>query len=330
MDLYHYTEESLNHNLEELSENNFIKEYKLTYDSPYRSGLEENDRAYTRLFLNKDKTGKKNDLLIVVHGFSTGKPKLKKYYRFINQMNSNNLSCAFINLPFHLNRTPRGEKSGERLRYFDDIQTLLFFHQSVVDIKKLIDILPEIAKFNKIYICGISLGSMISLITMANDNRIDKCVLLIGGGKWEEIHWGGVLRFVLRGSCVYKNKRYSGKIRREVCREIYSNFPLFLKKIKELNAENIKINLENLPELKEVTPKMCFLCDPLAFAYKVDTKKVFMVNSRFDLYFNKKSTTQLWEELGKPKIFWINKLHSSSIIINKKIAAGIKNFLLNS
>ncbi len=341
MYLYRNKDENFNYRLEETGENNYIKEYKLTYDSSYQTGLESNDKANVRLFLNKNKIKKNNhslsknnrddgdnNLLIVVHGFSTSKNKLKKYYHFIDRMSSSNLSCAFTNLPFHLNRTPPGEKSGERLMYFDDLQTLLFFHQSVADIKRLIDILSERINFNNIYICGISLGSMISLITMANDSRIDRGVFLIGGGNWEEIHWKGVLRFVLRGNCIYKDIRYKGKIRREVCREIYSNFPLFLNKIKELKPENIKIDFEDLPELKKVTTKMCFLCDPLAFAHKIKPDKVLMINSRFDLYFNKKSTTQLWEELGKPKIYWLNKLHSSNIITDKRIIAIIKNFLL--
>jgi len=341
--LYHYTDENTDYNLEELSENNCVKEYELTFDSPYSTGLEENDRVYAKLFLNKDKTGtdnnnlskrnkndKNNDLLIVVHGLSTSKPKLKKYYHFINKMNSDNLSCAFINLPLHLNRTPDGERGGERLIYFNDIQTLIFFHQSVVDIRKLIDILLKISNFNRVYICGISLGSMISIIAMANDNRIDKGVFLLGGGNWEEIHWRGALRFILRGNCIFKDKRYAGKTRREACREIYSKFPLFVKKMKELKPEKIKMNLDNLPELKEVIPKMCFLCDPVAFAYKINTEKVFMISSRFDFYFNKKSTNHLWEELGKPEIYWINKLHSSSIITNERIIARIKKFLLNS
>jgi len=42
-----------------------------------------------------------------------------------------------------LNRTPPGEKSGERLIHNKDIETLLFFHQSVLDIKKGIDITRE-------------------------------------------------------------------------------------------------------------------------------------------------------------------------------------------
>jgi hypothetical protein len=336
MELYRYDHKDLEYRLRLLAERGGFEEYELTYDSPYQTGLESNDRVYARLFLNKDSANKethnqndnkKSNLLIMIHGFSTSKKKLERYYYFLNNMNSNGFSTAFINLPFHLNRTPEGEKSGERLIYFDDLQTLLFFHQSVLDIIKLIDIIPSIINFKNIFICGISLGSMISLVTMAHDKRINKGIFLIGGGNWHEIHWKGALRFILKGNCIYRDEDYKNRKRKEACEEIYSNFPEFIKKIKELQDRPIKIKMQDLPELKKVTKKMCFLCDPLAFAHKIAPKNALMINSRFDLYFSRKSINQLWEELGRPKIRWLNKFHSSEILNNGKIFKEINEFL---
>lgn len=334
MELYHYNLKRLNYNLEKIEQKKVgIMEYRLTYRSPYPTGIEVNDRVYAQLFLNeskikKDKPGlKKNHILILIHGFSSKKENMDNYYRFIDKMNENNVSCAFINLPFHLNRTPEGEKSGERIIYFNDVETLQLFHQSVVDVKRLIDILTKILAFNKIYICGISLGSMVSLITMANDNRISKGIFIIGGGNWEEIHWKGILRLILKGNCTCGEKKYKDKTNREACRDIYSSFPIFLKKIKEIKGNKIRMDLKDLPDLKKVTTKMCFLCDPLAFAYRIKPEQVLMINSKFDFYFSRESTEQLWEELGKPEILWLNKMHSSKILTDKKIIKEIKDFL---
>jgi len=337
MKLYHYNHIESDYKLEEIDkEDGSVKKYKLSYRSPYKTGIEINDTVYAELFINKE-NGKKNisdsknkNFLILVHGFSTRKKKLSNYYHFINKMNENNISCGFINMPFHLNRTPPGEKSGERLIYYNDTETLYFFHQCVIDVKKLIDILLKNFSFKKIFICGVSLGGMVSLITMANDNRINKGVFLISGGNWEEIHWKGILRFALKGNCTYGEKKYEDKTNREVCREIYSSFPNFLKKIKEIKYEKIRMDLKGLPDLKKVTTKMCFLCDPLAFAHRIKPKKVLMINSTFDFYFPKNSSLQLWEELGRPKICWLNKLHSSSILNDKKVIKEIKHFLLDT
>lgn len=330
MELYHYKYKKPYYSLETgRQKNRYAEEYMLTYSSPYLTGIEANDKVHVQLFLNKSKQNKtvleNNPILILAHGFST--KNKNNYYHFIDKLNENNISCAFINLPFHLNRTPEGEKSGERMLYFDDKDTLQFFHQSVVDIKKLIDILTKILTFNKIYICGLSLGGMVSLITMANDNRIDKGVLVISGGNWEEIHWKGISRLTLKGNCIYGEKKYKNKTKREACREIYSTFPIFLKKIKEIKYDRIRMDLKDRPDLKKAATKMCFLCDPLAFAHRIKPEKVLMINSRFDFYFPRKSTDQLWEELGKPEILWLGKIHSSKILNGKKIINKILNFL---
>ena len=344
MELYQYNKnKNSKYHIKKLDEDALKKgqfqKFILTYISPYKTGIEKNDEVYCELFLNQNfspddtidininhingtqpKTN--NPLLISIHGFSSKKDKMGNYYYFIKKILEKNINCAFINLPLHLHRTPRGEKSGERLIYYDDIQTLEFFHQSVVDVRKFIDIILNILPIKSINICGLSLGSMVSLITMANDKRIKKGIFLIGGGNWHEIHWNSSLRFILKGNCSKE-----GQTTREKCREFYSNFPNFLNEFKKIGSKKIPFDIKKCPELEKVTTKMCFLCDPLAFAHKINPDNVLMINSKFDFYFPKKSTLQLWEELGKPEIHWLNSFHSSKILTNKKVIKIISDFI---
>lgn len=345
MKLYTYNKnDGLDFNIEKVGKSqpkkNEPQKIVLTYDSPYKTGVKENDKVHCELFLNIDCSSNYNfnqtrtkisdntqlptnsPLLILIHGFNSKKSKLHNYYNFINKIVENNILCAFINLPFHIYRTPKGESSGQRLIYYDDMQTLEFFHQSVIDVRKFIDIIYSILPIKKIYISGISLGSMVSLITMANDSRIDKGIFLISGGNWEEIHWNGLLKFILRGNCNHEDK-----ITREKCREFYLKFPDFLKKFKQVSPDIITTDLENYPEIKKLISKKCFLCDPLAFAHKINPKNVLMINVKFDHYFSKNSTLQLWEELGKPEISWFNYFHSSKILTDKKVIKKILNFI---
>ena len=328
MDLYSYNYRKPDYTVKELKQNgSSVKNYSLTYDSPYRTGIGINDRVYVRLFLDKGtdlKKTKDHNFLIFTHGFSSKKKSTKNYYSFADKITDTSLSCAFVNLPFHLNRTPDGEKSGQRLIHYDDIDTLKFFHQCVVDIKRLADIIRIIMSPKNIFICGISLGSMITLVAMANDDRISKGVFLLGGGNWEEVHWKGLLRLILKGDCTHE-----GKDVREECRKSYKSFPKFLNEFKKLKNKRIGMDLKDLPGLKEAAAKMCFLCDPLIFAHKISPEKVLMINAKFDFYFSKKSTRQLWEELGRPKIHWLNTLHSSKILTDEKIIAKIRLFLLD-
>lgn len=329
MYLYSYNYKKPDYTIKELKQDGgTVKNYILTFDSPYRTGIDVNDRVYAKLFLNENTNLQKipdHNILILVHGFSSKKKSTENYYGFANKITGKNMSCAFINLPFHLDRTPVGEKSGQRLLYYDDIDTLRFFHQCVVDIKKLTDIIIKIFNPENIYICGTSLGSMVSLIAMANDKRIGKGIFLLGGGNWEDIHWNGVMRFILKGDCTHK-----GKNNRDECRRSYKDFPQFLNEFKKIKNNRIDMDLKNLPGLKKLTTKVCFLCDPLAFAHKINPEKVLMINSRFDFYFPRKSTKKLWEELGRPKIYWLNTTHSSRILLNQRIISKIKQFLLDT
>ena len=302
-----------------------IKKYVLTFKSPYSTGIDKNDEVYCEFFLNDNLDYKYNkSLIIVLHGFASKLPKLGSYYNFIAMLLNNDLNCAFLNQPFHLHRTPEGENSGERLIYFDDIETLNFYHQAVVDVRMLIDIATQKFNFKRIILCGFSLGSMVATIAAAIDKRIYKTILLLGGGNWYEIHWNGMLAHILKGNCIE-----NGKITKEKCMQFYQDFPAFLKEFKNIEIYNMNFDLSFHPDLKEKTTKACFLCDPLAFAHKIDPIKILMINSRFDHYFPKNSTLQLWKELGKPRIYWFSKLHTSKILLNPKVFDIILNFIKN-
>ena len=294
-----------------------LKKYILEYDSPYKTGIKENDSVYAELFLGKNDT-----LFILVHGFASNRKKIVNYNSFMYNLVNKNFNCAFINLPFHLNRTPGNELSGRRLTHYDDKEILLFFHQSVVDIRKLIDISLDLLPVKKIIICGISLGTMVSVISMACDSRIAQGIFLIGGGNWNEIHWKGFLRFLLKGNCTEE-----GFITMEKCSQYYKCFPDFLNDFKEIEIKNLSWDLENYPELKQKTQKMCFLCDPVAFADRIKPENVIMINSRFDHLFSKKSTKKLWEALGKPQAYWFNRLHTSKMILNPRVFEKIYEFI---
>ncbi len=321
-----------------------IRKFVLSFKSPYESSSEINNNVYTELFLKEDfftqpvkltSAADKNlitddfkffnndiPLLIFLHGFSTKNEKLKNYYKFIINILNHDIACLFINLPFHLNRKPTGEASGRRIIYYDDLDTLLFFHQCVVDVRKSIDIIGNILSLKEINICGISLGSLVSIITMAVEKKVNKGVFIFGGGNWEEIHWNGILRFVLKGNCAGSDIISRGK-----CHLYYSNFSKFLEKVKSLNPDKFTTEVSENCELNNLCTKKCYLCDPLTFAYKINPEKVLMINSKIDHLFSRKSTSSLWEELGRPEIHWFNYFHLSGIINKKEILRTITGFL---
>ncbi len=301
---------------------NLYKRYTLTFDSPYRTGITENDRVYSDVFLNK---AKQAPVLLLLHGLGTSPSRLKNYYCFIENIIKNGLSCMFLNLPFHLNRTPSGEKSGERNLYFNDIDTLKFYHQSVVDIRRLLDIADINFEFSRSMICGFSMGSMIAALALAFEKRFSKGILVLSGGNWHEIHWHSYLAYILKGNCL---ENEGDIITKEKCHQIYEKYPYFLSEFKKVKAPDmLDLQLPSDPVMKDKTVKMCFLCDPLTFAHMIDPGKIMMINSRFDHFFSRRSTDQLWNALGNPEIHWFNSLHSSGLLCRRKVQKIIVDFI---
>lgn len=321
MELYTYSQKKLPYRLRPSKNGSHPwshPTFTLTFKSPYASGCLENDSAFCRL-ITPQGLGRPLKLLIFLHGFSTSRKKMENYLYFIDRMARQGYTCAFLNLPYHLKRTPKGSKSGRELIYFDDEKTLRYFHQCVVDIKRLIDIMENFC-LEDINICGLSMGSMVSVLAMAHEPRIEKGILLIGGGNWKEIHWHGILRFILKGNC-----SDHGKTDKARCQDHYSLFPRFLEELKKSPPK--PIDTDDPGQLGKYLSKKCFLCDPLAFAHRIGTERILMVNARFDVYFSKKSTLALWEQLGKPEIYWLRDFHSNRILTRKTVYQKIIQFL---
>ena len=302
-----------------------IKKYVLTFRSPYCTGFEKNDEVYIEFFLNDYQDYKDNEsIVIIIHGFATKLSKVPNYYNFIAGLLNNNINCAFFNLPYHLQRTLVNENTRERLSSFNDTDKLNFFHQAVVDIRMLIDIAQQEFNFKRIILCGFSLGSMVATIATAMDNRISKTILLMEGGNWHEIHWNGILAYMLKGNCLGNSRSTKNN-----CFQCYKDFHVFLKEFKNTNVNSRDFDLSLLPDSKEKIINACFLCDPLAFANKIIPEKILMINSKLDHYFSKNSSIQLWRELTEPKIYWFFKLHASKVLLNPKIFNIILNFVRN-
>ena len=329
MELYRYKKtlvDNSSYTMSSPTKINGLIRYDLSFPSPVNTAIKNNDTVHAQIFQKQNDASVQlesaGDILILIHGFAAKEKGLDSYHTFIASMAKRGITIIFINLPYHLKRTPQGESSGQKLIAFNDIQTLEFFHQAVVDIRRLLDISEKIFDHPNIYLCGVSMGCMVSNIVLAFEGRINSAALLLGGGNWEEVHWKGTLRYVLNGDC----SKDSINKKRVECRETYKDFPHFLEELKKTNKNSLSTELDDLKDLKEVTPKSCFLCDPMAFGHMVNPDRVLMINSRFDLYFSRRSSKYLWKELGKPQIKWVNIFHSSKILEKKKIINLVYDF----
>ena len=69
---------------------------------------------------------------------------------------------------------------------------------------------------------------------------------------------------------------------------------------------------EGIGSAEELEKKLRII-DPLTFADQAKTKPILMINAFFDTAIPRKSTEQLWQALGRPKIIWIPSGHYTSL-----------------
>lgn len=308
--------------------NNKVKKHSVCFDSPFLTGIPENDRVYGEYIDNKEKNNKK--CIILLHGFKSLEKRLGSYYSFAEQASEKGFSCFFMHLPFHLERTPFSRKSGEILLDNDDQGMIDFFHQVVADTGKAIDILKKDFKIDDFFVCGLSLGGMCAVFIKAFEKRIRKAVLIECGGNWHEIYWNSLAsKIILKGR--YLKERKIGK---EQSERFYRNFPEFIDNFKKLNIKEQEsfCDLKELqnPALDRYLKPKWFLCDPLTWAHRISKDEALMICSRFDPLFNRNTVMQLKKELGDPEIVWINHFHTSGILRNKKTNSVIFDFLDNN
>ena len=309
MGLYDYEKQEIDYILKSVSELSGYKIYDLSFDSPVKNGVVESDTVQAVAYLHNESTGKPP--IIFVHGVGMDGNRFKVYSLLAEELVGNGFDLVMIILPYHYTRTPKSEGSGSRLLGFNADDTFNFFYKSVIEVRALLEVLESIGRGNgSYYIFGISLGAMISSLVMGVETRVSRGIFLIGGGNWEEIHWGGVMRFVLNGLCSDEGTN------RKICHKYYSRFPEFLKEFKK--DEETGIN---------GAVKKCFLCDPLIYAHKIDPNRVLMINALFDGYFSRKSTLGLWNALGRPKLCWLMTTHSGALFRKKKIIKLVLDFL---
>ncbi|HEX68356.1 MAG TPA: alpha/beta hydrolase [bacterium] len=132
-----------------------------------------------------------------------------------------------------------------------------FFQFHSYRIKKIMDWLEEKKKWHKFNLMGMSLGGMLGMMLLSEDERTRKGIFMGVGGDFEKILWQGALRFLLPKDCSRKQ-----------CHLLHEKYRKILKR-------------GNFTELHSL-PRYCFLYDPLTSAMRIKNKKVLLIHGLFD------------------------------------------------
>jgi len=258
---------------------------RIKFLSPILSDYEENNWIYGGVFYPLSNFNGK--VILTIHPVHEAIPIFEEAvaYYFLKH----GYKVAYISLPFHRERAPKGTKSGELFFSFEEEHTFSVMRQSVIDLKLFMDYLLE-REGDEIFSIGLSLGAILLNLLMGVDDRILKGVSIMGGGNMMRITIEGL--YGLSARMYYKKQGLNW----ETYEEEINNF---------LNYVNEVCKRKKL----FTPPHKWYLVDPLTYACFNRPRKVMFINGIFDKVIPKKAVIELWKKLGKPKIVWIPSTH---------------------
>jgi dienelactone hydrolase len=270
--------------------------YTVKFQVARPTRYKENNVAYGEYY--QPRKGSNWPLAILVHGW--GDRSLLPCRMLARDLSRKGIASFVLYLVFHQRRMPEVVK--KRLPNLTPEEWFEGYQTSVVDIRQIIDWAGEKAAINKdhISVVGISLGGIISAISMGVDKRIGAGVILVAGGNYQGHAW------LSRTEPGLSDAEYAQS---EVTYTHYLN-------------EVEKKGLDNVRPLKK-----SYLTDPVTFASQLRERPVLMLNAKWDERIPKQSTIDLWKASGSPEIRWYPSTHSSIWLLYPLLLKQIINFL---
>ena len=256
----------------------------------------ENNTAYGEYY--QPRMGHKWPLAILVHGW--GDRSVLPCRMLARDLAKKGIASFVLYLVFHPRRMPSAVI--ERLPNLTPEEWFEGYQTSVIDIRQIVDWAGKNGHINTehIAVVGISLGGIITAISMGVDKRIGAGVLIVAGGNYQSGAW---LRKTDPG---HSESEYS---------QLENLYNGYLNKVLEKGVE--KVN----------PPKKSYLTDPVTFASYLRRRPLLMLNAIWDERIPKQNTIDFWEACDQPAIKWYPATHSSIWLLYPLLLGQTMNFL---
>jgi len=258
-------------------------EYLVSFPSVYRSGFAENDVVPLRVFLPEPRPASMPVVLILHYWGATD---LRVERALASELNRRGIGAAILTLPFHLQRTPKGARSGElAIRPDPELMTGTML-QSVYDTRRALDFLGSRSEFQSspIGLAGTSLGALVAAMVYAIDSRVTHASFLLGGVDFARILWS---------SSVVVGQREA--LRR-----------------RGFTEERLRAALAPI--------------EPLNYLPQRQGGSTFVVGGLYDTVIPRRSTEELIEALDEPRVLWLDTGHYGGIFVQRRLMREVAGF----
>lgn len=258
-------------------------EYTATFPSPYRTGVARNDVVPVRFFVPKRGSGP-YPCVIVLHYWGASEQKLER--SLVGDLARLGIGAALITLPYHLDRTPPGARSGERAILPDTQHLVATMTQAVLDVRRTVDYIAQRPEYDptQIGIAGTSLGSIVSSLSYALEPRLKAASFMLGGADLAHILWQSS-RVVKVREALRKQGMTESKLREELA-----------------------------------------MVEPLNYLPARAEKRAFVVGGKFDTVVPPADTEKLIRALGNPSTLWLDTGHYGGVFVQRRVLRLVSQF----
>jgi len=296
MNPYNYPHIEPHFNLQLSDSTRNWQRYAVNFPVARPTRYEENNVAYGEYY--RPRKGSNWPLSILVHGW--GDRSLIPCRMLARDLSRKGIASLVLYLVFHQRRMPEVVK--KRLPNLTSEEWFEGYQTSVIDIRQIIDWAGKNTDINKehIAVVGISLGGIISAISMGVDKRIGAGVILVAGGNYQGRAW------LSRTEPGHSEAEYT---------ESEGVYAHYLNEVAKRGVDNV------------APTKKSYLTDPMTFAVDLRQRPLLMLNAKWDERIPKQSTIDLWKASGNPEIKWYPGTHASIWLLYPLLFRKIFNFL---
>ena len=159
-----------------------------SFPSPYTSPHPENNIVHGLADLHL--AGQAKAAIIFLHGHMMTRATLFPLLWYARSAIRAGFDIYYLNLPYHMLRTPAGAYSGQHSLNAGVAETAMAFRQGVMDVRSLITWVEQVERL-PVILAGISLGAYTACMTAVVDPRPRALVSILGGASLARIPWDG-------------------------------------------------------------------------------------------------------------------------------------------
>ncbi len=270
-----------------VEQNVLTTQYSIEFPSPVVSETPANDSLNILVLVPKI-AGQPVPAVVLLHYWGATDHRVE--LNFARELARKGIASVIMPLPYHMNRSPEGVRSGSFAISADPNHIIRTMLQAIMDLKRTADWIQTRQEFrhDRIGISGASLGAVITALASSVEPRFTDAAFVVGGADLAHLLWHSS-RVVLQRDTM-RSKGITEQSLREILKPI----------------------------------------EPLEYFKNHRPMNSYVIGAKFDTVIPQRSVDHLIDGLEKPHTLWLETGHYGGFLIEKQVQRSLGDFFSKS